>query len=141
MWGGDDPDERKPMLWPDINYENEVANISNTPRPVDPVGFDETLFQYYKKAIQLRKQEVALRIGTFKFVLTDDEKDIMIYERNFKTHNVLIAINNSDKQQQVELQAKNAKWKNLWDGSSEVSENNLLSLSLEPKSCQLFKRN
>ena len=25
MWGADDPDERKPMVWSDLRYEDEVA--------------------------------------------------------------------------------------------------------------------
>ena len=38
MWGGDDPDCRKPMVWPDMKYEMEASHPFNKPRPKDEVG-------------------------------------------------------------------------------------------------------
>jgi cyclomaltodextrinase / maltogenic alpha-amylase / neopullulanase len=46
MWGADDPDDRKPMLWPDLTYEAETHHPLGHARPADPVAFDEELFAF-----------------------------------------------------------------------------------------------
>lgn len=51
MWGADDPDNRKPMLWADLKYDNETPlsrkGISYK------VEFDSSLFNYHKKRLFL----------------------------------------------------------------------------------------
>src|SRR5690606_20199840 len=47
MWGADDPDDRKPMLWDDLVYEPEKNHPFNQPRAVDTNQFNHDLFNYY----------------------------------------------------------------------------------------------
>ena len=69
MWGGDDPCDRMPMVWPDLTYEPQAADpLESAARPADVVEFDEALFDFYRAAIDLRKQMPALRRGSIEFV-------------------------------------------------------------------------
>ncbi len=64
MWGTDDPDDRKPMLWQDMRFENEKTHpLPGRQRPDDVNKFDEELFSYYQSLIQMRKANPALMHG------------------------------------------------------------------------------
>ncbi len=102
MWGADDPDCRKPMVWDDLQYEPEKANISKKPRPVDSVKFDFDLFEYYKKLIHLRRSEIALRRGDFKILKIDDKRGLLVFSRTFGGDQILVIINNSDQEQKMD---------------------------------------
>ena len=116
MWGADDPDERKPMVWPEMTYETETANISLTPRPADPVLFDSTLYNFYSRLIHLRLSQPALTRGAMKFVFSDREKDILAYKRILGTDEILVLINNSSSEQTVFLPEHDSRWQNLVRG-------------------------
>src|SRR5690606_30008103 len=96
MWGGNDPDCRKPMIWDDINYDDEVYNADGTKHAPDKVAVNENLFQHYKKLITIRKNNEVLQLGTYKAIFTDDEKGILIFERTYNDQNIIVVINNSD---------------------------------------------
>lgn len=106
MWGGDDPDDRKPMVWPELKYEDEVANMSRKPRPRDIVAFDQELFDYYRRLIELRKKHPALRSGKLKWYLTDDQNDLLGFWRQGKEEKVLILLNNSSKLQKINIKVE-----------------------------------
>ena len=53
MWGGDDPCDRKPMVWNDLVYESEQAHPHGTARETDTVAFDHELFAFYRDIIGL----------------------------------------------------------------------------------------
>ena len=58
MWGANDPDDRKPMLWPDIVYQPERALPDGTLRPeaqADEVRQDPGLHAFYKKMIGIQQ--------------------------------------------------------------------------------------
>ena len=63
MWGADDPDERKPMVWSDRRYEDEVVHPFGRPRRRDRVAPDTALFRVYRDLIALRKQNLRLSGG------------------------------------------------------------------------------
>src|SRR5690606_26087087 len=63
MWGSDDPSNRKPLIWPDIEFESEMAHPLHIIRPVDKVEFDTDLFNFYKQLIQIRNDHTVLSHG------------------------------------------------------------------------------
>ncbi|HYE59129.1 MAG TPA: glycoside hydrolase family 13 protein, partial [Rhodothermales bacterium] len=70
MWGGDDPDDRKPMVWADLEpYQPEASAPRGIQRTPDPVRVDTALLGYYRRAIALRKDEPALRRGAYAALL------------------------------------------------------------------------
>lgn len=106
MWGGDDPDERKPMVWNDMAFKPETSHPFNEVRPADSVFFERELFDYYKKLVLLRKNTPALALGSFKFVTTDDIKDVIAYVREVNDVRIIVCINNSTKVQTIQLSKK-----------------------------------
>lgn len=96
MWGANDPDCRKPMIWSDINYENEVYNPDGSKRSPDKVMVNQSLFDHYQKLISIRKQYPALQLGEFTPQIVDDENDIFMFERAYQGQRIWVMINNSD---------------------------------------------
>lgn len=101
MWGADDPDDRKPMVWPELTYANEASDPLGRPRRPDPVRFDSTLFRFYQQVIALRKQSVALRRGTFSVLLAD--AGLLVFQRTLDNEIVLVALNRDEMEQQFAL--------------------------------------
>ncbi|GBD92152.1 neopullulanase 2 [bacterium BMS3Abin04] len=103
MWGGDDPDDRKPMVWPELSYETEKTHPFGKQRTPDSVYFDQSIFQWYKKLISIRNDNRALSIGDIKFLVKDDQREILVYSRIYDTQRILILINNKNSQQSFTL--------------------------------------
>ncbi|WP_251953108.1 alpha-amylase family glycosyl hydrolase [Salinibacter ruber] len=96
MWGADDPDDRKPMVWPDKDYNVEDDHPYGHDRPADPVAFNEDLFATYRDLISLRREHEALRRGSFGVVQADDARDMLTYARTHPADTVLVTLNRSD---------------------------------------------
>ncbi len=139
MWGADDPDCRKPMVWDDLQYQPERANVSKKPRPVDSVKFDYDLFFFYKKLIQLRRAEIALRRGSFEVVEANDRKDVLAVRRKFESDEILLLFNNSEHDQTIEfpLEAE-AGWWDIWNGRKVKLESK--NITVPAVSCLMLKR-
>ena len=91
MWGADDPTNRKPMLWKDLEpyaepHENFVM---------------EDHLEHYKAVIALRREHEALQVGSFTTVLTDDEHDLWAFVREFEGEEVLVLLNASGRPARV----------------------------------------
>jgi glycosidase len=95
MWGGDDPDDRKPMVWPDKEYDVEDNHPYGHDRPADPVRFNEALFATYQELISLRRTHASLRRGAFGVVQADDERDLLTYARTHPSDTLLVTLNRS----------------------------------------------
>lgn len=105
MWGGDDPDERKPMVWPDLVYDDEAAHPFGEARTPDPVAFDSETYAWYRRLIDLRSDHVALRRGDFVPMAFDDASKTMVYRRTFGRDRVWVAFNLSETEQTVTFDA------------------------------------
>lgn len=103
MWGGDDPDERKPMVWNDMTYDSEISHPFNLSRPSDTVQFDSMLYSYYSQLIAIRKTNPVLALGSIQFIHTDDKNNTVIYERELNGKKMIVAINNSHSSQRITL--------------------------------------
>ncbi|MDX1637972.1 MAG: glycoside hydrolase family 13 protein [Balneolaceae bacterium] len=97
MWGADDPDDRKPMLWPDLEYEEETEHpIPGKERPADKNEFDRDLFEWYRKLGEIRNDNELLRTGEYKHILSED--DLFIFGRHRNRENpVIVVINRSER--------------------------------------------
>jgi cyclomaltodextrinase / maltogenic alpha-amylase / neopullulanase len=96
MWGGDDPCDRMPMVWPDLNYDPQQADPLNRPRQADSVEFDAVLFNYYRAAIALRKEHPALRRGSIEFLRADDKARFLAFRRADKDDTLLVGFNRGE---------------------------------------------
>ncbi len=93
MWGGDDPDCRKPMVWPDLTYDDETNHPFGKPRHPDEVKFNDNLFTWYKNLISIRKNNTTLSLGDVKFKPITDK--ILLITRSYNDNTIYIIVNNS----------------------------------------------
>ena len=103
MWGGNDPDCRKPMIWDDINYVDEVYNIDGTRHDPDKVEINYDLFDHYKKLIAIRNSSPALQMGSYNAFFADDKNGLLIFERQYQDEKVIVVINNGDSEYVVDV--------------------------------------
>ena len=96
MWGANDPDCRKPMIWDDIDYDDEIYHADGSTHEADKVEINQDLLAHYKKMIAIRNENKALQIGTYKTVFTDDEAGIFAFERKYKKEIITLIINNGE---------------------------------------------
>lgn len=96
MWGGGDPDDRMPMVWPDMTFESQAIDPRGRKRQPDEVKFDDELFQFYKQAVALRRQHEALNHGEFRFLQTDDAQHAVVFSRESKNETLIVALNRGD---------------------------------------------
>lgn len=107
MWGADDPDERKPMVWADLHYEHETAHPFGRPRRRDPVAPDTALFRVYRELIALRREHLRLFVdGALRWVRADDMNGLLAYERVLGDERALVAFNISDQPRELSLPAQ-----------------------------------
>ena len=92
MFGADDPTDRKPMLWKDLEpYDN----------PQDAVMDD--VWNHYARLIAIHNTYPALRTGMYQSIVTDDTNDIFAFTRTLGNEVVAVVINNSAKDQTVDV--------------------------------------
>lgn len=97
MWGADDPDDRKPMVWPDRSYEAEDSHPHGHDRPADSVRFRHALFDTYRSLISLRTEHDALRRGASTVLAADDDRRMLAYARSHPDAPTLVTVlNRSD---------------------------------------------
>lgn len=106
MWGADDPHCRKPMIWSDLNYDDEIIDISS--------GFSRgfgnykvlpnlDLYDFYKKLISIRNNNLSIKIGKQKFLVADDEKNLLVVERFYNDERIIAVFNLSELAQKVPI--------------------------------------
>ena len=82
MWGADDPHCRKPIVWDDLTYTNEVAHYDRTrqftPTHIQP---DKALHAFYKQLIALRKANPVLATGGLQWVGDANQPALLAYHR------------------------------------------------------------
>ena len=113
MWGGDDPDCRKPMVWKEFNYETETAHALGYPRKPDEVRVDNELFNWYSKMCALRNKNMALSLGDIKFHNIAEDDKILVFMREYKGKELLILVNNSSSEKTIDVN----KYR-IFDGAS-----------------------
>ncbi len=138
MWGADDPDDRKPMLWADMTYDNESHHPFGLPRPIDTNRFNTDLYAHYALCIKIRRASDALKLGDFTKVLADDKRDVIAYRRSYGNEHMLVVLNNSPSSQSVNVPLADTfgslRWKNVFDATSFRVDKNSLRLTLKGKS-------
>ena len=97
MWGSNDPDCRKPMVWADKRYDPETHNPDQSLHPADEVKFNPELFGWYQKLIGLRVHSAAIRRGSYATLATDDARKVYAFRRTLGKEDVVVVINRGSK--------------------------------------------
>ena len=139
MWGADDPDCRKPMVWDEFEYDDEIEHLcdysddcANT-RQVDKIEVDHDLLNFYKQMIKLRKKYPVLNRGTFKTHFIDDSNGIIAFERGLNNQKIIAVFNSLNKVQKLStdiLPGCDRSWK--------LIAGDITKKKLAPKSFAIF---
>jgi len=105
MWGGDDPDNRKPMVWPEYKYETEITHPFGKTRPADTVEFDSSLFNWYKNIISIRENNKELTLGDIEFEVINKEKRLLAYRRKYNNKTIFVIVNNFSKTNKLNIKS------------------------------------
>lgn len=92
MWSPDDPSDRMPMTWPDLEpFDNPE------------ITFDQSMFKDVRYLMAMRHTFEVLRLGAFHPILTDDAKGVLAYERTLGDQHAYVVLNNSPQRRKVEV--------------------------------------
>ncbi len=96
MWGADDPHDRKPMIWDDLKYDDEVI----TPASGFKTGFgrykvevNKDVLSFYKKIIAIHNSSKALREGDLHLLYINDEKASFAFSRKTADEFFIVVFN------------------------------------------------
>ncbi len=92
MWSPTDPSDRMPMWWKDLEPFDEPTYT-----------FNQQQFDFYQRAIAIRRKLEALQIGSFHPLLVDDKHGVYAFERELDHQTVCVVMNRSDKPLRTEV--------------------------------------
>jgi glycosidase len=142
MWGADDPSCRKPMIWPDMTFEDEVAHPTGQERPVDKVVFNQDVFSYFQKLIRIRKENPVLIHGDIEFIKVDNENKVLAYSRFAEDDKIIAVFNANDSAQEISIPVKSSKeYLDLLQGIAVVSNKSEITFQLPARSAAILKMN
>jgi glycosidase len=135
MWGANDPCCRKPMVWSDLKYDNEVCLPDQSKKEAaDKVEFNKDTFTHYKKMISIRNKYPALQLGDFKTLLIDEKNEIYAFERTLDNQSIIIVLNNSLVNKSITLSTQhNEYYKDLLNEEMIIVEDGKINFNLEGK--------
>ncbi len=142
MWGADDPDPRKPMVWADLAHEEETAHPFGRPRRRDPVAPDTALFRIYEDLIALRTQHIRLFVdGALTYLLVDDAYGLLAYERVFGDERAVVAFNTSERPQNLALEVDDGTYRAVFPRGDAVRvTSGSLTADLPPRTAVVWIR-
>lgn len=134
MWGGDDPEPRKPLWWQDITFQDESAtNIQPGTKRYEKVGFNQEQFDWYKKLIAIRKANPVLSHGDLQFFLNEGQR--LGYKRSNGKNEILVIFNLEGSECTFEL-PESGNFTNLLDGEKVTGK----SLKVKPLGAAVLKK-
>ncbi len=139
MWGADDPDMRKPLVWADLRYDDETAHVLARPRKRDRVTPDTALFRIYQELIALRKNNLRLMVdGSVRWLMTDDARSVGAYERVLGDQRAVVVFNNSESRQDVAVDASGRYRMAYPAGGSLATSNGKLRLRVPARTARIY---
>ena len=141
MWGADDPDNRKPVIWDDYKYETETVNYKGDSITSNKVSINSELHSLYKKLISIRKNNIELIYGDVNYIKTDDENRIFAYSRNYKSDTSYIVFNLSNTPKRIIIEVDEmGNYQDLVSGNEFSSTSTILSITMGSKSAMILKK-
>lgn len=101
MWGADDPDCRKPIWWPEFQFEDESSNEWSGLEETYAVEFNREYHKFYKQLIELRKSRKSLQFGDIEFL--NQESKTLSYIRKSDGEISFVAFNVSEQPVEIDI--------------------------------------
>jgi cyclomaltodextrinase / maltogenic alpha-amylase / neopullulanase len=142
MWGADDPHDRKPMVWDELDYKDEVVNAESGFRAgfgKYKVAVNKDLLSYYKKMTAIRNFSPALKYGTVEFLPLHENKYVFGFIRQYKDDKILVLFNLSHQTEIFDFHVDKKEVIDVNVGDKiQLSDNNL-RISLWGRSVAIYK--
>lgn len=134
MWGANDPCCRKPMVWDDFKYDDEIYLPDQTKKAkADEVNLNKDLFEHYKKLIGIRNSNEVLQIGKYKALIADNQNDAFAFERYDEDNSIIVMLNNSKEENVINLPFISGRYKDLLNNDEYQFDKTSQSISIKPK--------
>ncbi len=142
MWGGDDPDCRKPMMWDDLAHQPETYRSVSNYSESDTVRFDVALYAYYQKVLGLRRKHPALRQGSFQTLHRDDESGLIAFRREFEGDVVFAVFNTGARERSFTLpvEHKDHEFVEILSGERAQTRNHKLAIAIAGRTAQIWEK-
>lgn len=139
MWGGDDPDCRKPMVWKEFKYDAEKSHPLGKIRQPDKVYFDDSLFNWYKKLASIRNINKALSLGNIEF-WDKSFNNILIYKRELEKEKIIVIANVNSTDKEIDINTISyMKDKAMWNELITERKIRVENIHLRPYEILLLK--
>jgi len=136
MWGADDPDDRKPMVWGDLKYDDEAADPLGRPRRRDTVAPDTALLATYRQLIAMRRQYTRLLVdGAVRWLVTDDAGGLLAYARVLGPQTAVVAFNTHDTSQRMRV-PMNGRFRRVFPAGDSATASG--TLTLPPRGAEVW---
>lgn len=136
MWGADDPDCRKPMLWSEFDYDREMNHPYKLDKQIDSVAVDFNLMTFYSDLIQFRKKSSCLNSGEFR-IENGSSEELFVFSRIQDRSRITSIFNRSDYVQPLPIANQNL----LNNCVLQMSINSTESDSIRARDFQVWKCN
>ena len=134
MWGADDPNCRKPLMWKEYKFDLETRNnIQPGPKTYDKVAFNQSQFDFYKKLIKIRKNNPVLATGDLTFLAAEGKR--LAYKRYDMKDEIIVIFNLESTTQSFSL-PQNTTWINLLTNKKITTH----SITLKKLSAAILKK-
>jgi cyclomaltodextrinase len=141
MWGADDPDERKPLVWADLRYDDETTDPLGRARRRDRVAPDTALFRVYHDLIALRKEHLRLFVdGSLRWLLTDDAQGLLGYERVLGNQRAIVVFNVSGSPRDISIAVDGRYRLAFLVGGGATAADGTLGAQVPPRSAKVWIR-
>ena len=151
MWGADDPHDRKPMIWDNLKYDDEVITVSSGFKKGlgrYKVEQNKDLLEFYRRIISIHNNEEALQKGDLHFLYFNDDKSSFAFARTLASDSIIVAFNTGIQTDEFDLvlNSQNASFTELLSGDegncTGNSENTAeLHIKIPPGKCLIYKIN
>jgi len=136
MWGADDPDCRKPIIWPEMTFQDESYRPDGTRVGSIPVRANLELMDFIRQLTLLRKKRSDWLSGDVTYHSFANQPLVLAYERFNRIEHSLMVFNASDQSCPVSLPVEAQRtpkvvFQSQQDQSIELDwENKLLNFEL-----------
>jgi glycosidase len=140
MWGATDPYDRKPMVWDELIYDNEMMiDTSAAGIKIDRVSFDKNLYNFYKRLGILRSFSEALRTGSVEYITIPNNDRVIGILRTLGKEKVLSFFNISSNAEIIEYPTTCKEISDLLVGDKVKLEDSKLRFILWSNSYQIYQ--
>ncbi|MCQ2250080.1 MAG: glycoside hydrolase family 13 protein [Bacteroidales bacterium] len=145
MWGANDPDCRKPMVWPGMEFsqEHSVTGGRHSRKSLFKIEPDMEMLDFYKRIISLRRKNPVLWSGRLVTEFADPDRRVWAISRCDNSSRIVFAFNREEKALSVEINAgPKSRFCDYMDGETlSPGIDGRIAIDMEPMSFRILMEN